>query len=59
MRKNFEGLCVIEAILNTIKDVKGYKKYTKEKIIEEMENIGIGVKKGITENDLKKWIVKY
>ena len=38
MRNNFEGLCVIEAILKSVKDVKGYKKYTKGKIIEEMEN---------------------
>ena len=40
MKNNFEGLCVVEAILNSIKDIKGYKNTRKRKLLKRWKILG-------------------
>ena len=59
MRFSENNDCVFINIFNGIKDYKGYKNYSIDKIKNEFINLGIDITNGVCFNDIKKWIEEY
>ena len=56
MRFSENNDCVFINIFNGIKDYKGYKNYSIDRIKNEFINLGIDITNGVCFNDIKKWI---
>ena len=59
MRFNEKNDCVFYSILNSIKDVPEYKKYTINLLKKQMIDIGIKIDNGLCYNDIVNWVDTY
>ena len=55
MRFSEDNDCVFHTIYNEIKDFRGYKRYTIEKLKQEFIGCGINITDGVCFEDIKKW----